>query len=256
MQYNTFMYAWLFWRKDLAPSIICPIIINLLKPKSVLDVWCGIGYRWVHFLKHNIEYVWCDQDFIDKKDLVIPEANFFYHNLEKPLSLDKKFDLVMSLEVWEHIDKKYAQQYVESLVNHWDIILFSAATPWQEWVFHINEQFPDYRSKIFQNHWYVCLDIIREKISSKDTDTPVYRQNMFVYVKDTIYQTHFAHLTPFDHEFYTIHYHIINKLKPCFIVVWKILECKNQLIYYVVSFLRRAKLLNITKKNFTFILID
>lgn len=52
--------------------------------------------------------------------------------------------MTQSLEVAEHIDEKYAQNFIELLTLTSDIILFSAAIPNQGGLEHINEQPPKY----------------------------------------------------------------------------------------------------------------
>ena len=54
------------------------------------------------------------------------------------------FDLVVSLEVAEHLPKECADIFVDSLVRLGPIILFSAAIPQAGGTCHINEQWPEY----------------------------------------------------------------------------------------------------------------
>jgi 2-polyprenyl-3-methyl-5-hydroxy-6-metoxy-1,4-benzoquinol methylase len=64
--------------------------------------------------------------------------------LIQPLDLEKEFDLVVSLEVAEHLPASAADQFVNTLVKHGKKILFSAAIPGQGGQDHLNEQWPDY----------------------------------------------------------------------------------------------------------------
>ena len=61
-------------------------------------------------------------------------------NLANPVDLGRKFDLVQSLEVGEHLPKSAADTFVETLVKHGDVVLFSAASVGQGGHDHINEQ--------------------------------------------------------------------------------------------------------------------
>ena len=109
-----------------APSIIVPYLIELINPKSVIDVGCGLG-SWLYVFKeygiNNIlgiegEHLKRDLLYIDNKDILIAD-------LEKPLEIQKKFDLVISLEVGEHISNENSNQFVNSLISLGDLIIFS-----------------------------------------------------------------------------------------------------------------------------------
>jgi hypothetical protein len=48
------------------------------------------------------------------------------------------------------------------LVRHADVILFSAAVPFQGGTHHLNEQFPDYWSELFLRFGYQPVDFLRQ----------------------------------------------------------------------------------------------
>lgn len=56
----------------------------------------------------------------------------------------KPFDVAESLEVAEHFEAKYAQNFINLLTSLSDIIIFSAAIPLQGGTHHVNEQPPAY----------------------------------------------------------------------------------------------------------------
>lgn len=86
------------------------------------------------------------------------------HDLTTSLKSDRLFDLVMSLEVAEHLDAKYAETFVDSLTNFGPVILFSAAVPFQGGEHHVNEQWPSYWEELFAKKGYVAVDAIRKHI--------------------------------------------------------------------------------------------
>lgn len=95
---------------------------------------------------------------------------------------NKPFDLVESLEVAEHLEKQYAENFVELLTKFSDIILFSAAIPYQGGTNHFNEQPPQYWAEIFKKFDFVCFDILRTEIWDNQKIACWYRQNTMFYV--------------------------------------------------------------------------
>lgn len=163
---------------------IVPWILKLVQPKSIVDVGCSLGGWLSIFKKHKIEDVLgIDGDWIDKKMLQIPEEQFLSVDLEEPFLLDRQFDLVMSLETAEHLAEDCAEAFVDSLTELGSVILFSSAVPGQGGVRHINEQWPDYWIKLFQDKGYVVIDCLREKIRGNEKVMWWYAQNILMFVK-------------------------------------------------------------------------
>ena len=170
---------------------IIPLVLELVQPKRVLDVGCGIG-AWLSVLReYGIEDIWgIDGDWVDKKMLQIPEERFISFDLKKPFRLDKQFDLVVSLEVAEHLPSDSAEIFVDSLTRHGPVILFSAAIPFQGGTHHINERWPDYWVKFFENKGYVVIDPIRKKIWQNDNIEFWYAQNILMFVRKDNLEKH------------------------------------------------------------------
>jgi SAM-dependent methyltransferase len=163
---------------------IIPVILQYITPQSVVDVGCGIGIWLAQFRKHGIHNVLgIDGDYIDSSLFVLPVENYYFHDLKKPLTQFKKFDLVISIEVAEHIPIEFADNFIETLTNLGDVIVFSAAVPFQGGTFHVNEQWPAYWIKKFNKKGYVPIDCIRKNIWCNSRIAGVYAQNIFFFVK-------------------------------------------------------------------------
>ncbi|MBG9450884.1 hypothetical protein ABE67_16570 [Cytobacillus firmus] len=164
-----------------------PIVMDLINPSSVVDVGCGTG-NWLSVFKDNgvEEILGIDGDYIDRSQLRISKSNFQPFNLENPVNVNKKFDLVISLEVAEHLPEKCANIFVQTLVNLGPIVLFSAAVPLQGGLNHINEQWPPYWIDRFKNHGYEVIDCIRYKIWDNQEIAGYYAQNTLLFVKQDI----------------------------------------------------------------------
>jgi len=79
-----------------APSVVVPILINLVKPASVLDVGCGIGTWLSVFNKEGVmDYFGIDGDYVDRELLsgFIDPDHFKAVDLSGPFDLKRKFDL-------------------------------------------------------------------------------------------------------------------------------------------------------------------
>jgi SAM-dependent methyltransferase len=169
--------------KDSIQEII-PVILQFVKPQSVVDVGCGIGVWLAQFREHGIQdFLGIDGDYINSSLLEIPVENFFPHDLKKPLTQLKKFDLVISIEVAEHIPIEFSDNFIQTLTNLGDVIVFSAAVPFQGGTFHVNEQWPAYWIKKFKEKGYDPIDCIRKNIWCNERVAGVYAQNLFFFVK-------------------------------------------------------------------------
>jgi SAM-dependent methyltransferase len=164
-------------------EVIIPLILEILHCDRVIDVGCGDG-TWLKVLQENgvKEVLGVDGSYIDETTLVIPKDNFISHDLKLPLSIDKKFDLAMSLEVAEHLPEACAESFINSLVSLSDVILFSAAIPYQGGDNHINEQWQDYWAEKFQKRDYIAIDYIRPKVWNNSKVAYWYRQNILLFV--------------------------------------------------------------------------
>ena len=168
-----------------APREVVPMVMQMVKPKSVLDVGCGTGTWLKVFEEQGVQdYMGVDGSYLDKNMLKIPIGNFMVSDLRQSFFLLRKFDLVVSLEVAEHLEEKYADQFVQTLVTHGDIILFSAAIPGQGGQNHFNEQWPEYWEKKFGRHGFFFHDCIRPFIWKNERVDWWYRQNIFLVTKE------------------------------------------------------------------------
>lgn len=165
-------------------NTLLPLLADL-QLESVLDVGCGRG-AWLSVWQQQgvTQLTGLDGDYVARNSLLIPAENFIATDLARPFDLDRRFSLVQSLEVAEHLPATSAAEFVDSLVRHGDLILFSAAPKGQGGENHINEQPYDYWRKLFARHGYVALDYLRPQLCSADSVEPWYRYNCFLYVSE------------------------------------------------------------------------
>src|SRR6266508_5182591 len=105
---------------------IVPLLVDLLAPASVVDVGCGTGTWLAVFQRHGVDdIVGIDGDYVPTDELHISPARFRAHDLTQPLCLGRSFDLVVSLEVAEHLPPESATGFVDSLCGLGPVVLFS-----------------------------------------------------------------------------------------------------------------------------------
>lgn len=165
-----------------AASEILPWIIQLFNPSSVLDVGCGTG-TWLKVARDlGVKEILGVDGAVESKSLLkIPESMFLEKDLREPLELSGKFDLVMCLEVAEHLPADSASSLINTLCRYGDTILFSAAIPGQGGQNHINEQWPEYWAELFKKNGFNCYDVLRPVFWNNEKVDFWYRQNLMLY---------------------------------------------------------------------------
>src|SRR4051812_9530861 len=102
-----------------AAEVVVPHVLNILQKKinSVVDVGCGTG-TWLQVFKDAgiKDIVGIDASYVDRSALVIDAQNeFVQKDIRLPFTLDKTFDLVICLEVAEHLPASSAPGLVHTL---------------------------------------------------------------------------------------------------------------------------------------------
>jgi SAM-dependent methyltransferase len=170
---------------------IVPIVLDLVSPKNVIDVGCGLGTWLSVFKEFGVDDIWgAEGNWVDKAVLEIPKERFLQADLTKPFRLERKFDLVVSVEVAEHLSPEFAGIFLESLVRLGPVVLFSAAIPFQGGKNHVNEQWQGYWAEQFQNKGYHAIDCIRKRIWQNARVEFWYAQNMLMFARLDYLQTH------------------------------------------------------------------
>jgi len=163
---------------------ILPVVFEFLRPHSIVDIGCGTGEWLAEAMGMGVsDVLGIDGAWVLDSNLAIPRDKFLAHDIRVPLSLGRKFDLVISLEVAEHLPDSQSRHFVQTLCDAGDVILFSAAIPGQGGRHHVNEQWPAYWAEIFNGHGFFCHDVVRPRVWENPKVVWYYAQNVLLFAR-------------------------------------------------------------------------
>ena len=159
----------------------------LLGVTSVLDVGCGRG-AWLREWRNAGVGIaqGVDGPYVRQQSLLIPVQDFTPVDLSKKFELGRRYDLVSSLEVAEHLPPACSETFISSLVAHADLVLFSAATPGQGGENHINERPLSFWQVLFKTRGYDAYDVVRPVFRARKDVEPWYRFNTVLYADERV----------------------------------------------------------------------
>jgi SAM-dependent methyltransferase len=204
---NTF-FDWVDFTATRSARAVLPLINDLVRPRSVVDVGCGRGAWlgvWASLGLADIKGL--DGDYVDRTKLAMAPTAFEAVDLTSLWPVPRRFDLAQSLEVAEHLAPEVGPQFVAQLCALSDVVMFSAAQPGQGGEMHYNERKPSYWAELFAGQGYAAFDCLRPVIRADKSIDPWYRFNTVVYANATgqarlaasVAATRVSELTDLDH---------------------------------------------------------
>ena len=179
MAVNTKIYDKRFFENTIkfeGPSAkaVVDILMKHFAPASVVDIGCGAGIYLREFEQYGVDIEGFDGSPAAVEESLVG-AKIKAYDLTTPLSLNRRFDLVLCIEVAEHLEKEFADVLVDTLCRLGDILVFTAATPGQgpESIGHINEQPHDYWIDKFSQRGFAYDDRTTEVVRKEMTDSDV-----------------------------------------------------------------------------------
>lgn len=153
--------------------VVLPSVMAQTGARTVIDIGCGTG-GWAHTAE-TLGYQALGVDLNVPEDQILC-SDYVNQDISEGYPCSG-YDLAICLEVAEHLPPESAISLVEGL-SQATSVLFSAATPGQLGVGHINCQPHDYWHLLFARHH------LYPKFIGAEFGEPVadfYRRNMFLY---------------------------------------------------------------------------
>jgi SAM-dependent methyltransferase len=182
--YGSAFYAFQQPGSAASAAQVVPVLADLVRPRSVVDIGCGTGSWLAAFQQVGVgDVLGIDGDYVSRSELLIPQEQFLPVDLTRPFRVPRPFDLAVSLEVAEHLPESAAAAFIASLADAAPAVLFSAAVPFQGGWNHVNEQWPDYWAEHFAVHGLLPLDCLRATFWTDSRVRWWYAQNMVLYLR-------------------------------------------------------------------------
>lgn len=162
-----------FGKTEHSAAVISSWAAQHLEPRSLLDLGSGAGHYLRAFKAHGVDSLGLEASeagITASGDQVLALA----FDLRRPVRLSRRFDLVMCVEVAEHIPARFSRRLVESICSNADrFVLFTAAPPGTPGSDHINCQPGDYWIGLFSEQGVSVrqdlTDSLREAARAADT---------------------------------------------------------------------------------------
>ena len=161
------------------PDQVFDAVLAWFSPKNLLDVGCGVGLTLQYALNKGLEVCGLEGSKAALESFPVREIIKFA-NLNKPQFIGRKFDLVWSVEVAEHIHPKYTHYYLDTLVRHGDCVLLSAAPPGQGGTGHFNEQPQSYWIELMRQRGF-GLEVAKTQATQSLSDK--FAANMMLFLR-------------------------------------------------------------------------
>ncbi len=166
---------------NITASVVVPLLMERIRPTSVLDLGAGVGSFMRAFLDRGVDDVAGVDLCLFEPDLfVVDPALIDQGDLNEPVDRGRRYDLTISLEVGAYLPDH--DVLVDSLVRHAPVVVFSAAVPSQDLLHQHHGAFPSSWAARFAVHDYVLLDVFRPVLWNDERLPFWFRQNLLLFV--------------------------------------------------------------------------
>lgn len=133
-------------------------IIETLNPKTVLDVGCALGYLVAALRDRGVEAYGIDvSDFAISRvrEDIKPYCRVCSALDDLPADFPRKYDLVVTIEVAEHLYEEDGKKFIENICKYSDQIIFSSTPDDLTEKTHFNVQQAEYWAKRFAENGFI-----------------------------------------------------------------------------------------------------
>lgn len=135
-------------------AVVAKCLTAQFAPSTVVDVGCGTGAYVQEMERLGARAHGYEGSSHAIASAVVSPDRIEIQDLREPLVDPRSHDLVVCLEVAEHLPAESADQLVDSLVTLGDRVVFSAAAPGQGGRDHVNEKPSQYWIALFEQHGF------------------------------------------------------------------------------------------------------
>jgi SAM-dependent methyltransferase len=183
--YDPAFFDWQAARAEQSARVVVPKLIELVSPRSVVDLGCGTGAWLQVFREHGVEDVLgIDGPYIDRSRLRIPAETFVAADIGAPPALERRFDLALTLESVHCAAPDAAETIVHALTTYAPVVYFSSAVPSQGGGPGPNRQWPQYWSDLFAREGFRCFDLLRTDLWEDPQVDWWYAQNGLIFARE------------------------------------------------------------------------
>jgi hypothetical protein len=180
-------------RVSASAAALVPRLVELLEPRSVIDIGCANGLWLEAFLRSGVPSVrGVDGPWVPRAALRVPPAAFSTLDLGhcalpyEFAARGERFDMLLCLELLEHLPAERADALLDAMCALSDTLVVSAAVPHQGGTGHVNEQWPGYWRERFAARGFVACDFLRIACWDDERIAPWYRQNIVGYFRGSV----------------------------------------------------------------------
>jgi SAM-dependent methyltransferase len=148
---------------------LADVLYELVRPASVVDVGCGTGRLLERLAARGAEVVGIEGS---RRAIAISPVRerIVRWNLERGVPAVGRFDLCLCVEVAEHLPARRAKRLVRGLAGLSDLVVFTAATPGQGGILHLNEREPDYWIGLFAECALERFIVLEDRVKAAIAD--------------------------------------------------------------------------------------
>jgi SAM-dependent methyltransferase len=128
-------------------------IVTDIRPSAVLDVGCAMGFLVEALRQRGAEAFGVDISGYAIEN-VHPDIQPYCWIGSVNDPFPRKYDLIVCIEVLEHLPRHEAEQAVENLCRHSNDVLFSSTPLDYKEATHVNVQPPEYWAELFARHGF------------------------------------------------------------------------------------------------------